>query len=71
MCPRTMYSKEWDNGKMPPVVYEKISRYFSLVDNVHLQGWGEPLLHPEISLMIQIAKAENCPFVFIRLRWKK
>jgi MoaA/NifB/PqqE/SkfB family radical SAM enzyme len=60
MCPRTVYSKEWDNGEMPLALYEKISRYFSLADNVHLQGWGEPLLHPEISLMIQIAKAENC-----------
>jgi MoaA/NifB/PqqE/SkfB family radical SAM enzyme len=60
MCPRTVFSKEWENGDMPLSVYEKISRHFHLVDNVHLQGWGEPLLHPGLSRMIQIAKAENC-----------
>ena len=60
MCPRTMFSKEWNNGDMPLLLYEKISRHFHLVDNIHLQGWGEPLLHPKLSHMIQIAKAEHC-----------
>jgi MoaA/NifB/PqqE/SkfB family radical SAM enzyme len=60
MCPRTVFSDEWVSGDMSISVYKKISRYFHLVDHVHLQGWGEPLLHPELSLMIQIAKAENC-----------
>jgi MoaA/NifB/PqqE/SkfB family radical SAM enzyme len=60
MCPRTAFSDEWVSGDMPLSVYKKISRYFHLVDNVHLQGWGEPLLHPELFDMIQIAKAENC-----------
>lgn len=60
MCPRTVFSDEWINGDMPLSVYKKISRYFHLVQNIHLQGWGEPLLHPELFDMIQIAKAENC-----------
>jgi len=55
-----MFSKEWNNGDMPLSLYDKIGRYFHLVDNIHLQGWGEPLLHPEIHLMIQTAKAANC-----------
>ncbi len=60
MCPRTAFSDEWVSGDMPLSVYKKISRYFHLVDNVHLQGWGEPLLHPKLFDMIQIAKAEDC-----------
>jgi len=60
MCPRTIFSKDWDNGDMPLSLYDKISSYFHLVENIHLQGWGEPLLHPEISLMIQKAKAADC-----------
>jgi MoaA/NifB/PqqE/SkfB family radical SAM enzyme len=31
-----------------------------LVENVHLQGWGEPLLHPELPAMVAMAKAERC-----------
>lgn len=45
---------------MPLSVYKEISRYFHLVQNVHFQGWGEPLLHPKLFDMIQIAKAKNC-----------
>ncbi|MDI6890283.1 MAG: radical SAM protein [Thermodesulfovibrionales bacterium] len=60
MCPRTVFSEEWENGDMPLSVYERISRHFYLVDNVHLQGWGEPLLHPNIFDMIQIAKEKHC-----------
>lgn len=60
MCPRTVFSKEWENGDMPLSVYEKISKYFHLVKNVHLQGWGEPLLHPNLFDMVQMAKAKGC-----------
>lgn len=60
MCPRTIFTDEWVNGDMPLSVYKKISSYFHLVDDIHIQGWGEPLLHPEIFEMIKIAKAENC-----------
>jgi MoaA/NifB/PqqE/SkfB family radical SAM enzyme len=60
MCPRTIFSKEWNNGDMPISLYEEVSKHFHLVENIHLQGWGEPLLHPEINLMIQIAKSAHC-----------
>jgi MoaA/NifB/PqqE/SkfB family radical SAM enzyme len=60
MCPRTVFSDEWVNGDMPLPAYTNISRYFHLVKYVHLQGWGEPLLHPELPAMVAIAKAEHC-----------
>jgi len=60
MCPKTVYTDDWLTGDMPLSVYEKISRYFHLIQRVHLQGWGEPLLHPNLFDMIQIANSENC-----------
>jgi MoaA/NifB/PqqE/SkfB family radical SAM enzyme len=60
ICPKTVYTDDWLIGDMPLSVYEKISRYFHLVQTIHLQGWGEPLLHPNLFEMIQIAKSGNC-----------
>ncbi len=60
MCPRTSLSDEWVNGDMPLSIYKKISRYFHLADDIHIQGWGEPFLHTELFEMIQIAKSEKC-----------
>lgn len=45
---------------MPLSDYAALSKYFHLAGDVHLQGWGEPLLHPRLLDMITIAKAENC-----------
>jgi MoaA/NifB/PqqE/SkfB family radical SAM enzyme len=41
-------------------VYRKISKYFHMAGDIHLQGWGEPLLYTHLFEMIKIAKAENC-----------
>ena len=45
---------------MPLATYNSLSKYFHLTQDVHLQGWGEPLLHPGLFDMIQSAKRENC-----------
>lgn len=60
MCPRTAFIKQWRSKAMSFATYERISRYFSLAEHVHLQGWGEPLLHPRIYEMIGIAKNAGC-----------
>jgi len=60
MCPRTAFIKQWHSRQMPFSTFEKISRYFPMAEYVHLQGWGEPLLHERIYDMISIAKAAGC-----------
>lgn len=60
MCPRTAFSHTWESGDMPLTAFNKISNYFHLTQDVHLQGWGEPLLHPGLFAMIRSAKQENC-----------
>lgn len=60
MCPRTCFSKEWKSRDMPISSYMKISRHFQKVRHIHLQGWGEPLLHPKLFEMVKIAKSSGC-----------
>jgi MoaA/NifB/PqqE/SkfB family radical SAM enzyme len=45
---------------LPLETYEQISRFFPLVKAVHLQGWGEPFLHRDLSRMIESAKGAGC-----------
>ena len=53
MCPKSCFG-DWIPKNMDMVVFEKIP--FKKFKYAHLQGWGEPLLHPKIDEMIEIAK---------------
>ena len=60
MCPRTAFSADWVAGDIALSDYEALSEYFHLAGTIHLQGWGEPLLHPRLFDMIRTAKAKGC-----------
>jgi MoaA/NifB/PqqE/SkfB family radical SAM enzyme len=60
MCPRTAHSDEWLVGDMGEEVFGRLSQAFELAAHVHLQGWGEPLLHPNLFEMASVAKAKGC-----------
>lgn len=60
MCPRTAFLDEWVSGDMSLSIYEKISKHFYLAKNIHLQGWGEPLLHSRLFEMVKIARDSGC-----------
>ena len=55
-CPRHVYKKQWKNRQMPLDKFRSLKPAFKKTDLVHLQGWGEPLLHPEIMEMLKIVK---------------
>ncbi|AGK61552.1 putative Fe-S oxidoreductase [Archaeoglobus sulfaticallidus PM70-1] len=55
MCPHAVFPKE-SLIHMDFEIFERISTYFDKTELIHLQGWGEPLLHSRIGEMIAIAK---------------
>jgi MoaA/NifB/PqqE/SkfB family radical SAM enzyme len=46
---------------MPIEMYrERIAPHLDLFDLVYLQGWGEPMLHPHLWEMLQLARGKGC-----------
>jgi len=56
-CPRTVYRKIWEDRHLPLETFKKLKPAFADTRHIHLQGWGEPFLHPEFFEMVAIAKA--------------
>jgi len=44
--------------------FKNISRFFPYTENIHLSGWGEPLLNPYFLVMVEIAKRAGCSVGF-------
>jgi MoaA/NifB/PqqE/SkfB family radical SAM enzyme len=59
-CPRTVYKGSWQDRHLPLEMFKKLEPAFSRTGHVHLQGWGEPLLHPDFFEMVAVAKASGC-----------
>ncbi len=60
MCPRTALADQWPVLDLSWEAFQRIARAFGHTKHVHLQGWGEPLLHPRLFEMIAAAKAAGC-----------
>lgn len=56
-CPRTVYKEVWEDRHLPLDAFRKLAPVFEKTRHVHLQGWGEPFLHPDFFEMVAIAKA--------------
>ncbi len=60
-CPRTVLQDLWDNGDLLWEVFARDLRpVLKDVGLLHLQGWGEPLLHPRFFDMLAAAKEAGC-----------
>lgn len=56
-CPNNALGDGWSRGDFPWEIYrDYLVPHFSEVDWVYLQGWGEPLLHPKLWDMFDLAK---------------
>jgi len=47
-CPRRAYADRWREGDLDPGLLERLLPQLPHGTVVHLQGWGEPLLHPRL-----------------------
>lgn len=64
MCPVTVLAERWPAIDLAWESFERIAVAFDKVKWVHLQGWGEPLLHRRIFDMIARAKGAGCRVAF-------
>jgi MoaA/NifB/PqqE/SkfB family radical SAM enzyme len=55
-CPKTVYAGNWQNRHMPLQTYTRLIPFLNKTKLIHLQGWGEPLVHPDFFKMAALAK---------------
>ncbi len=55
-CPQTAYRDVWQKRLLDPEVLENILPFLHPDTYIHLQGWGEPFLHPRLLFMIETIK---------------
>ncbi|MFN3804931.1 MAG: radical SAM protein [Pyrobaculum sp.] len=55
-CPVTIYRSQWDSRFIDTTLFSKIIHEgIDIIKHIHLQGWGEPLLHPHFSHLLKEA----------------
>jgi MoaA/NifB/PqqE/SkfB family radical SAM enzyme len=59
-CPRTTYRSFWDNRDLSLENFKTLLPVIADTKMVHLQGWGEPFLHPHLFEMISLTKKAGC-----------
>ena len=63
-CVLTCYKSQWGGELMDMQTFERLRPNFALTDMVFLQGWGEPLLHPQFWDMARAAKTAGAKVGF-------
>lgn len=59
-CPHTIWRQDWKSRHMPLDTFVRLWPLFRISDRVHLQGWGEPLAHPDFLTMVALAREAGC-----------
>jgi MoaA/NifB/PqqE/SkfB family radical SAM enzyme len=57
ICPRSVEGLAWRDGEMDEATWHRLRDDLDVAPYVHLQGWGEPLLHPRLPEMVDAVKA--------------
>jgi len=60
LCPRHDLAHDWRDGDLQEDVWKVIEPDLVLAEHVHLQGWGEPLLHPMLPVWAAQAHEAGC-----------
>lgn len=59
-CPHTSMAKTWKSRHMTADVFASLWPLMRVSERVHLQGWGEPLLHPRFFDFVTLARKADC-----------
>jgi MoaA/NifB/PqqE/SkfB family radical SAM enzyme len=57
ICPRSALAPVWQDGDLADATWDRLSGDLGLARHVHLQGWGEPLLHPRLPELVDAVMA--------------
>jgi MoaA/NifB/PqqE/SkfB family radical SAM enzyme len=57
ICPRSADGLAWREGDLDEATWHRLQEDLDLAPYVHLQGWGEPMLHPRLPEMVASVKA--------------
>lgn len=60
LCPQAVLRRHWQGGFISQAAWNAIRPGLPCFDHVHLQGWGEPLLHEHLPAMVADAKSAGC-----------
>lgn len=59
-CPHTTMRRQWKARNMAEETFVSLWPLLLETQRVHLQGWGEPLLHPRFFDMVALARKADC-----------
>lgn len=60
VCPRSALAESWQDRDLDEKLFKVLEPDLVLAEHVHLQGWGEPLLHPALPDFIKAAHSAGC-----------
>ena len=59
-CPHTLLAARWQSADLDWEAFTRLWPLMRKAARVHLQGWGEPLLHPDFFHMTGLARRAGC-----------
>jgi MoaA/NifB/PqqE/SkfB family radical SAM enzyme len=59
-CPHTVYREHWESRHLALDTWRRLLPVLKRASLLHLQGWGEPLLHPDFFTMVSLARQAGC-----------
>lgn len=59
-CPRALQEQSWQSHHMTSETFAQLWELMKTSQRVHLQGWGEPLLHPHFFEFVELARRADC-----------
>jgi MoaA/NifB/PqqE/SkfB family radical SAM enzyme len=59
-CPHTVYREHWTSQHLALATFRRLLPVLARARLVHLQGWGEPFLHPDFFSMVSLARLAGC-----------